>query len=443
MYNFYGSFQTGIRQSLSVIYTLRNSLNLTQLFQFFIMKTKLIAFISCVCWSLSGAALDASRLSDDLYIYGFGTLAAVYNSDDNVDFIRTQEQSQGRYNRVNFNNDSRIGLHLNYQPNGVVGAEAQALVRYGLGNHYELLLSTATLKFKFGNRWQGRLGKFPYEGFYRADSVLAGYSYLWARPPVEFYNFNILSSIDGASISHSLHTRSGKYTARLYGGWVSTDISTSKDIDKLNVGHSPVHGITLEFSRHQWSLSASWSELEVDEIPERFTPENQIPEETPGFDTLINLLGNSNPAGFKSEYVSLGTSYEPNNWRFTAAVGRVFGDGNVLPDKVDWYTSVGYRFNQLTPYLLLSGSKSDSIPSISLGISPETDRALNRLRMDTQSDQMSLGIGARYELTTQAFLKMQYDRIDSDANPSFLWTNEDPDWDGDTNLFTIGLDFTF
>jgi hypothetical protein len=316
-------------------------------------------------------------------------------------------------------------------------------VRYGLGNHYELLLSTAALKFKFNSRWKGQIGKFPYEGFYRADSVLVGYSYLWARPPVEFYNFNILSSIDGASLSHSVQTGSGRLTARIYGGWVSTDISTSEEIDKLNVGSSPVHGLTFEFARHEWSFSVGWSELLVDEIPERFQIENQIPEETPGFDILTGGSIDTSTSGFRTEYFSLGTAYEPGKWRFSAAVGRARGNDRVLPDKVDWFTSVGYRLGQWTPYLLLSGSKSDDVPTFSFGITPELDEQLNLIAQDTKSDQTTVGLGFRYELTTKAFLKVQYDRIESDVNPSFLLVNEDPDWDGDTNLVTVGLDFTF
>jgi hypothetical protein len=146
--------------------------------------------------------------------------------------------------------------------------------------------------------------------------------------------------------------------------------------------------------------------------------------------------------------------YDPGDWFVMGELAHA-NSRTYIGDVRGWYVTGGYRFGAVTPYVTLarvSLDSSTSDPGLSLGGLPPPlaaqaaalNGALNGL-LESEPRQKSVTLGARWDFTRNAALKVQYERLDLDQGSPGVLSNTQPGFEpgGRVDLFSVSLDFVF
>lgn len=407
------------------------------------LKTLLLALLlptSFQCWATQ------TELAPDVYFSGHATIGALYYADKDAQYYRLVNQRTADFDRFTYEADSRMGLQLAYRPHAAWGAELQTYTRYGYSRQFETNLFSAAVRFKPGDSWLIRAGVLQLESFYRSDSSHVGYSYLWARPPTEMYSYNVANNFNGLALQKSFNLGMDQFKVNLFGGRLDKTISSHED-DQIDGHNSPLYGIGIEYINFDWSISfgASKFELDQDVLLSRTTnpylgtelrTSPLTPEEQAFF---LSLIADNTDV----EYYYLGGTYQQGPWRFEAAASVSQSGLRTMEDAYNGFVSLGYRSGRFTPYVLFSHGHNSEPHSYRVPL-PDFFYQLYRSGTDNgAAKQHNLAVGVRFDVTNSASLKFQFDYIKNEDNPTYLWTYESDNWDGNNQLISLVLDVTF
>lgn len=402
------------------------------------------AIASCCAVTANNANAEL-HLFDEFYVSGHATLGAVYTDDDDVHFYRDMSQRNSDFDNLTYEADSRFGLRLNYRPHGVVGAELQTFSHYGLSNEFQTNLFAALVRVNIGNDWQIRAGIVPVESFYHADSLHVGFSYPWARPAPEMYNFNIVSNYRGISVQKRFRFDADYLQARLFGGIFGDQISDHPD-DEYAGGDSDIYGLGLNYVNGTLTLSFGFTEFRLDDETAYQTKNNlflYLPDGIELSADLTHFLVDALTENKSLQYTYVGISKDTGPWRFDAAAGTTDGGYLAFNGNYSFFISTGYRIAQWTPYVRVAYVHNDGPSRLAVAMPAVIRDQILASSKQAQANQTNVAIGARFDFAPQAALKIQYNYIRNPDNPTYMWRNEQPEWDGTTNQFSLALDVLF
>lgn len=401
------------------------------------------------------ASVQAVELSDSLTFHGFGSLGFTYNNDDDTTYLRNIAQPGADIDDFSFEHDSRLGLQLNYQPGNNFSAALQAVSKYRYDRTFTPDVSWAYVKYNPDPDLDLRAGRLGLDIFFRSDSRDIGYSYLWARPPVDYYGQLNVSRFDGLDINRRFTVLDGILRLKGFYGEANEKFPAFND-STVDFGGSRIYGLLGEYQDTNWTVKLGVSQMELGDEGE----DPAITELAQTLRSLGTLTSTPQAVSLASDlemrdknftYYSLGIAYDEGPWRTQFAISHIDTETLVVPDNDAAYLSIGYNIDRWTPYLLLSYIKSEK-PGRTTGLTtppvPAPDLALvDALVAEAQTggqvDQQTLAIGARYDFDNNMALKMQMDYIHSEVNPSLVWYVNDNNWDGDNVIFSVTLDFVF
>lgn len=381
-----------------------------------------------LCALLQAATATAS---DRLQLGGFGTLGAVYNTEDDVSFVRDLTQPRGADKGFNGRPDSMLGGQLSYRVNPQLDAVGQALVRYSFHDDYRPQLTWAYLRYAPSPEHELRLGRISWDVFVFSDARNISYSHLWVRPPIEYFGLQPLSYLDGADWIYRRPLGEGLFWAGLYAGRADEEIPVAGG-PNYELAGTPVGGGHLNFQTRHWWFRASASMGQFKNESERLQP-------------LLQALraGGSPLAGrlqledARIRLLSLGTVLDRGPLQGQMMLTRSLTDTLTLPSYHSGYVLLGYRLGSWTPYASYAAIQSGPVP---VTASP----MVNPLLRSVQTNQRTAALGLRYELLPNAALKFQAERLKAeDPAANRLVRDPQPGWDGRAVLFSTTLDFVF
>jgi len=153
-------------------------------------------------------------------------------------------------------------------------------------------------------------------------------------------------------------------------------------------------------------------------------------------------------AGKQLKFFAAGIAYDDGPLQSQLALSHAVSDALSYPGNTAGYWSIGYRIGQWTPYFVYSRIKSTPSDQRETGL-PNTPpfEAINagvaEALSANQANQYTLSLGIRYDFARDIDFKLQVDRIRSRGNPTLLWTDPDPEWDGRATIVSATLDFIF
>ncbi|RZI67094.1 MAG: hypothetical protein EOP13_29210 [Pseudomonas sp.] len=285
-----------------------------------------------------------------------------------------------------------------------------------------------------------RVGRVTPDIFLYADSRNVGFALPWARPPVDFYGFFPLASIDGADLEQRWFTDTSTWQARLSGGSVRTSVT---DVNGGRVKLQGRDALTFGLSREEGGLllKASYlrSRLQVDTGPgaaqlrDALGQLGQLP--VPGLAGSLDNLSQNLWTGGISSYWALAAQYETGPWTFTAEGSQLRVPRSPLSAKRA-YASIGYRQGAVTYYGIASRVRPDqpafAAPDLAGAAAPflgvegaQSAQALMGIAATAgdnfRFDQSTFGVGLRWDFMPNAALKLQVDRFDVRANGAAGW----------------------
>ena len=402
--------------------------------------------------ALLALALHATRIRADdgaLPIFSFsafGTLGVVHSSERRADFTSTAAKPVGAgFSQAwSAEPDSILGAQINARFTPRLSGVLQFDAEQTADHTYRPDVEWANLKYQFTPDFSARVGRTVLPGLMLAATRKIGYAYPWVRPPVEVYDQVPVTFNDGIDASYRVASGAAINTFQLSMG--RTDAEFPGD-SILKARKLFVAVYTLE--RGFLATNASYGQARVtlstlDPLMDGF---RQFGPEGAAIADRYDLNDGL------AKFYSLGATYDPADWFVTGEFQRVVGDG-ILGRRTGWYLSGGYRFGKLTPYVTYARADADNLSDPGLGtaglppflVGPVND--LNAGLNATLAQKMvqnTLSVGARWDMTKNSALKMQFDHTRIGEGSAGSLTNRQPGFltGGKFTLFSASVNFVF
>ncbi len=403
---------------------------------------------------LAGAAPALSQGAEfDWKLSGFGTLGAARSDSSQADYLRDLSQPRGVNDSLDGRLDSRLGLQVQGGFGTNLRGTLQVVSKYGYDGTFKPQITWAFLGWNPTQNLQIRMGRLGFDVFMNADSRDVGYSFLWVRPPVEYYGTLPISHLDGLDASQDLSIgRAGTLRLKVYGGFASEKLPVQGG-QPLDLAGSRLAGVAAEWQAGDWRSRLAYAHLRL-----RHNLTSQIPDLQAGLRQFgLALTDPRLPQAAEAlnlqdrtvQYYSGGISYEPGNLQAQAAAARFHSTAALYPDSWSGFISCGYRFGKVVPFAYWSRLVTDR-PTLDLGAlplvpSPSAQALLGGIQAalgGNVNDQSTWSAGLRWDFASQASFKFQVDRIRAQDSAG-MWRRVQPGWDGRGTLVSAVVDFVF
>lgn len=413
-----------------------------------------------------GSADASSPAVSPLRLSGFGTLGATYaEAPHGWGFLREFMQppnSSGLRGDI----DSRLGLQANY----VLSPRLEAVAQVVLRDRVKPQKATDSLEWGFVNWHAGpdttvRLGRISAALYMLADQRNVGFASATVRPPVDFYGALPLYWVDGGDISHSWDSADGdvRWTARArFGVHAHAKVDNGSDEGTIPIESNRL--VVASLGRVEGSLrmqvQAGRLHLQVEPNEMILMGQQGLAAVQPAGVASVSaeaaaLSAASGVGQSNVDFLSIGTEYEIAPWSITAELGRISGGLRLINGRYG-YATLSRRFGDTTLSASYGVARSTSSPlpqpqweaALTPVVGAATAAQFQALGLATWAintagiRQSSYGLAARFDLSPQTALKLQWDHFDVRANGAGLWSNSTPDA-GHANVGSIALDFIF
>jgi hypothetical protein len=414
--------------------------------------------LKTVACSILAAACPATAIGSDdpqspmFSVGGFGTFGVVHSDQDKADFTAQpfEAEGAGHSHRWSAGVDSLFGLQATDQLTPKLSAVLQVISQQNYDGSFTPHVEWANLKYQLTPDLSIRVGRTALGLFLVTDSRHVGLTNPWVRPPIELYGLVSVTSNDGLDVSY-----------RLQVGAVSNTFQATIGQTRYKFPVPNGDAVGIADSKKQLSLvdSYEWGPATM-----RLTY-GQAHVTISALDPLFDAFRQFGPQGVGLadkydvddrivSFFGFSASYEPGNWFAMAEWGRV-DTHSVLGTKTGWYTSGGYRFGNLTPYVTYAQVRADTntsdpglnpsgLPPALAGAAESLNAALNE-SLATIASQSTVSLGTRWDIKRSVDLKLQFDRIKLGPNSQGWLTNLQPGFQlgSRVDIISAAIDFVF
>ena len=410
--------------------------------------------ISGTLLALAAATLAAQVPDSRWQFSGFGTLGVAATSTHQVAYLRDVTQPKGIVDHPEATADSRLGLQWGGRFSENLYGSVQVLSKYRYDGTFRPVVHSAFLGWNPTTNLELRAGRLNIEFNLAGDSRDVGYSYLFVRPPVEFYARNAPNQFTGMDVA-STFPLAGGHTLRVkaWGGTIAEERIALKNADPWSVTGNPVGGLIVDWQGGPWRAKASW------EVSRFIVPWAATIQVLP--DTLEVLAGAVHEPKLLAAATALqikggvthswnaALAYESGPVQAQMELSRLGSNRLALPNAWGGYASFGYRMGAVVPYGLFSRVVSPQASAPDLGIlptvpdlGPRVVAAVQDLLYYLHNNQTTVAAGLRWDFRPKTALKLQVDHIRANDAPG-LWFRLQPGWDGKAKVYSVTLDFVF
>ena len=384
----------------------------------------------CSLLFVSSTAQAIELANGRLSLNGFGTLGMAKSTDSDAEFIRDISQKRGSAGEWDADIDSRFGLQLGAPLTDTLDAVVQGVSRYNYDGNYDPTVTWAFLRYAPDPAMTIRVGRVALDTYMLADSRDVGYSYVWVRPPVDYYGTRHLSHIDGADIVLRRPLGDGLLWGKLFAGRADEKVNSDIEGIVLDAAGSKVYGghINYEVGRWRWQLGASQIDYQL-EAPDEYWQGLRFLER---FNPLLAQAYGDVVEPVTIQMTSIGAAYDRGPLQVQAMLGQLNRPGD-RTDLTSAFVTLSYRLEPVTPYVTLSGSRTPGIAYRDVGLPIDGKAGLT---------QQTLSLGARYDVAPNVALKGQVGFVNVDQ-VGLAWRQVELDWDRDTTVLSLALDFVF
>ena len=373
---------------------------------------------------------------------GFGTISAAQSSEKNADFITnfSQPKGPGFSRSLDMGLDSRLGFQMDVQLGAGFSAVVQGIAERRYDDSYNPYLNMANFKFQALPNLAFRVGRIPYSAYLISDYQKVGYATPWARSPVEVYQFNPLTSVDGADLTWQATAGAVALSGQLLGGSTKARVpSLAGDATMKgdSIGCASVAAVygSATFRVFYAQMKATYDSSALDGSTGPYAMLRALPPAYGGNPALADQFQIKKDA---ITYTSVGYNYDPGDWFVMAEAARSGGDENQLLHATAGYITGGYRFGTWTPFLTAGWKKTDSATT-------NPNPIVNAIVSASDHAQNSVSAGLRWDFFKNMAAKAQYDLVTNAHGSYGALTNIQPGFKtGESyHLATFALDFVF
>lgn len=415
--------------------------------------SRLAGLAALAALALAPLPLDAQGgETPSLSFDAFGTLGAVYSTEDEADFAWniTRPDGPGHSQAISPEVDTRLGGQLTASITPELTAVVQVVTEQTHDEDWDPHVEWANVRYAFTPDFSVRAGRMALPAFMVSEYRKVSYANPWIRPPVEVYGMVPVFSVDGVQATYRFHA--GDWTTTLLGSFGRSESEfpfPDEDGEATATSENAVNlSATVQRGGLTGRVAVARGELDMDVFDpffdafRRFGPEGEaIADRYEVDDTPF-------------EFATAGAEYDTGAWFGMAEL--VWGDFNsALGEKLAGYATGGRRFGPVTAYATYSRVEAlhdTSVPGLPLaGLPPgaaATAAGLNAglngfLQMTTI--QQNVAAGGRWDVLRGVALKLQVDFIDMLESSPGTFVNRQPGFEpgGSAQLVSLATTFVF
>lgn len=336
---------------------------------------------------------------------------------------------------ASFGADNTFGLQIYSDINNQTSVAAQLLAK-GTVDSYSVASQWAYIGYKASGNVSARMGRLNFPATLYSEYQEVGVSYPWVRPPMEVYTVLPLATYSGLDLFYSF----GK--GRI--NWMFQPFIGSSPKIKAVGGTGEAHlvyGGTVIADSDNGKLSLTITQAE-------------------GVEFIFSTGGAGLSLNIDMTFLSAGFEYEKNNVVLIAELvnknihNNPQGDIRTISDMMAGYITLGYRLGNFLPHFTYSDTWSDHqaafFPVGSALPAPAPQGVPDALWLAPKDMilpgngelilQKTYTLGLRYDFSSQAALKMDYQKIIPDDNSWGVFFSDPGD---EVNLLSFAVDVVF
>lgn len=355
--------------------------------------------------------VSSAAVAQDVEISGFGSVGLARATLVDAQYRAAPSYQYGVHDQWSSLLDTRLGGQLQYKFNPQWQWVGQVLWHRTSDDQMRLEHTWFYLKYQPTPELELLAGRIRHSLFLITDEVDVGFAWLWARPPVEVYSLVAESNfVDGLKLRYRSMLGDYQLTTEAHYGVMTIDRQP-----RVHIHNNYNSGLALSVADAHWTYRIAAVQASTQLRSNRLDPlVAAIAAVSP--DIAAQYQVNDLP---QQRYVNAGVRYEDGAWWGQAEYVQLWLGSRFLPDKRGGYATLGYRFDQWTPYISAAVQTvdiADTETRLPEPLASQTNQVLRALN----SAQRSVSVGARWDLCSQASLKLQLDRVHQAADATGL-----------------------
>ena len=376
----------------------------------------------------------------------YGTLSRYHETADQMNFVRDLGQRGGDQLRSGgWKPDTRVGLQGAYRLDSQTEAVLQVVARDKPEQSVVKAIEWAYLAYRPEPDWQVRMGRLGIDVFLLSDYRSLGYAQTTVRPNWEFYGFLPVYSLDGGDVTYTLADGPVRWKFKTQYGATKADVPINNQW--MNFASDGLLDMTVTREAGPWRLKAGVASMKLKEdAPLEPLPSTLSAIAAAGISDAATLNRELSFKGARVRYLSLGAAFDDGEWLLQGELSRITSDRLVVPQGSAAYILAGRRFGVWTPFAGVSGLRPRYDiyqPQSNWGaLNAARDAAIVALNT-SRIDQNTVTLGVRWDVDTQAALKVQLDHMRVRAYGSGLWSTNLTTFPQRVNVLSVGLDWVY
>ncbi|OUS25049.1 hypothetical protein A9Q99_22650 [Gammaproteobacteria bacterium 45_16_T64] len=397
--------------------------------------------------------------SDNLQFSGFASIGAGKLDRSDLPFMDYDDE-------WSFDTDSILAGQVQYQISNRWSGTVQVIARgftFNDNDNYKPVLEWLFLSYQWSAETRWRFGRLRSPLYLLSDSLEIGYSYPWARPPVDTYSYLLtaISNFDGLDFSSNIEVNDSlDLDLQLFAG-----VADGKYID-FDIHIEPMAGMNLVANwdniTARYGLTMANTDASSASLDPLVNGFNTFASAT-NLPVFAEIADSHSTENEWFQYHNLGLQWDIDNFSIIAEAYAIVGPGKDFSnDAKGWYLSFSQQIGSVAPYIVFGYYKnefSDDIETLihesyeiiaenAVGILPPANQtALDALRatdlavVDNFNEKgRTYTAGIRYDFHPQADIKLEFQYFDSTA---LLTRTTEAHEDKESLLTTIVMDVVF
>ncbi len=370
--------------------------------------------------------------------HGFGTLGAAINDQANVAEVRDLENNIGIVHRGDYwAADSRLGLQIDQPLTKRLTATVQVVGAHRVIQRANNTVQWAFLRLNASPEWTLRAGRLGVDAFMLSDQRNVGFSYLWVRPPVEFYGYIPLYSMDGGDVEFTHTLGDGTMSVKAYAGESRpTYFIKNNTPDYTEFLMKPILGVDLGWRYSAWTLRLEGVSLL---IHNNFADLNTLLQASSALAAYAPFLGsaaqNASENGTHIYYYGEGVNFDNGHLVMLSELSATQFQSHFKANTAQGYLTLGLHISDFTPFISYSRvwetrndiqinqTQSPLPPQLAASVNQVTTLYNQGVFDLTKSNQYTFSLGNRWDFANNMDLKIQYDLTRVQDASYLFWTN--------------------
>ncbi|MEE2023440.1 porin [Alkalimonas mucilaginosa] len=355
----------------------------------------------------------------DIQINGFASIKAGTSTG-------SDKTLYGYTDTIDFKNESLFAIQVRSDLGDKLSVTAQVMGRGS--NDFDARFEWAFLTYELTESMRINAGRLRTPFYRYSDFMDVGFAYDWLRVPQGVYGLGF-NNLEGLSLYHTAHLGEFDSTLQLLLGSYSGDISLAGNPASADIKN--IAGVTWELERGWWSVRTAYLSgkvsIDAPALAPLFTGLTQA-----GLPGLVAALDFNDD---QSEFIGLGITLDQGDWVLISEYNRINVKNSFFAKRENYYLSLGYRFDSITPFVSFERedhrSKSAIYQPYTTVLPPQLLQPLIAVVESQSVDTKTWNLGLRYDFHPAAALKAQY------SNEKNTLT------DNRNDAFAVGVDIVF